>query len=120
MCKVSSKYCIAVNSATSALHLSCLAIGLKSKDILCTTPNSFVASANCGAYIGAEIDFIDIDPNTGLISISKVIKKLETAKKIVSNKKSLSLISKKFFTEQEIVKVFDVSEKIAIILLGYL
>ena len=78
--KVSSKYCIAVNSATSALHLSCLAIGLEVNDILWTTTNSFVASANCGAYIGAEIDFVDIEPTTGLISINKLIKKLEIAK----------------------------------------
>ena len=59
--KVSSKFCIAVNSATSALHLSCMAIGLKKNDILWTTPNSFVASANCVAYVGAEIDFVDVD-----------------------------------------------------------
>ena len=80
--KVSANYCVAVNSATSALHLSCIAIGLKAKDILWTTPNSFVASANCGAYVGAEIDFVDIDPNTGLLSISKLTEKLEMAKKI--------------------------------------
>ena len=78
--KVSSKYCIAVNSATSALHLSCMAIGLKKNDILWTTPNSFVASANCGAYVGAEIDFVDIDPKTGLMSLRELSRKLELAK----------------------------------------
>ena len=64
-----SKYCgvnyaIAVNSATSALHISCLALGLGSNDWLWTSPNSFVASANCGIYCGANIDFVDIDPKT--------------------------------------------------------
>ena len=68
--KVGSNYCVAVNSATSALHLSCLAIGLNKNDILWTSPNSFVASANCGAYCGAEIDFVDIDPKTGLMCMN--------------------------------------------------
>ena len=52
---------IAVNSATSALHIACLALGLKENDYLWTTPISFVASANCGIYCGAKIDFVDID-----------------------------------------------------------
>ncbi len=78
--KVGSKYCVVVNSATSALHLGCLALGLKNKDILWTSPNSFVASANCGLYCGAEIDFVDIDPKTGLMSINKLRQKLEEAK----------------------------------------
>ena len=78
--KVASKYCIAVNSATSALHLSCLALGLKPNDILWTSPNSFVASANCGIYCGAKVDFVDVNPKTGLMSVSKLRKKLEIAK----------------------------------------
>ena len=78
--KIKVKYCVAVNSATSALHLSCLALGLKSGDSLWTSPNSFVASANCGAYCDAQIDFVDIDSDTGLMSISKLKKKLEIAK----------------------------------------
>ena len=77
--KVSSKYCVVVNSATSALHLACLAIGLNSNDILWTSPNSFVASANCGAYVGANVDFVDIEPSTGLMSMNKLIEKLKIA-----------------------------------------
>jgi dTDP-4-amino-4,6-dideoxygalactose transaminase len=53
---------VAVNSATSALHIACLALGLGPGDRLWTSPNTFVASANCGLYCGAEIDFVDIDP----------------------------------------------------------
>ena len=59
--KVEAKYSIAVNSATSALHISCLALGLGKGDYLWTSPNSFVASANCGLYCGASVDFVDID-----------------------------------------------------------
>jgi UDP-4-amino-4,6-dideoxy-N-acetyl-beta-L-altrosamine transaminase len=67
--KAISKYCnvkhaIAVNSATSALHLACLSLGLKRGDWLWTTPITFVASANCGLYCGAKVDFVDIDPVT--------------------------------------------------------
>tara|TARA_Y100000589_G_scaffold331148_1_gene383458 strand:- start:922 stop:2094 length:1173 start_codon:yes stop_codon:yes gene_type:complete len=85
ICKtVSANYSVVVNSATSALHLSCLALGLKAQDNIWTSPNSFVASANCGAYIGANVDFVDIDPNTGLLSISKLEKKLKNA--LIKNK----------------------------------
>lgn len=59
---VGAKHAIAVNSATSALHIACLAIGLKAGDRLWTSPVTFVASANCGLYCGASIDFVDIDP----------------------------------------------------------
>jgi len=55
---------LAVNSATSALHIACLAIGLGPGDWLWTTPITFVASANCGLYCGAQVDFVDIDPRT--------------------------------------------------------
>ena len=58
------RYAIAVNSATSALHISCLALGLGVGDFLWTSPNTFVASANCALYCGATIDFVDIDPKT--------------------------------------------------------
>ena len=57
-------YAVATNSATSALHLSCLALGLGPSDWLWTSPITFVASANCGLYCGAKIDFVDIDPDT--------------------------------------------------------
>ena len=55
-----SKYSVAVNSATSALHIACLALNLGDEDWLWTSPNSFVASSNCGIYCGARIDFVDI------------------------------------------------------------
>ncbi len=76
-----SKYAIALNSATSALHLSCLALGLKKGDWLWTSPISFVASANCGIYCGAFVDFVDIDPKTYNLSIRSLEAKLELAKK---------------------------------------
>lgn len=57
-------HAVALNSATSALHVACLALGLGHKDWLWTTPISFVASANCGLYCGAQVDFVDIDPET--------------------------------------------------------
>jgi UDP-4-amino-4,6-dideoxy-N-acetyl-beta-L-altrosamine transaminase len=59
-----AKYAVAVNSATSALHIACLAIGLGEGDWLWTTPNTFVASANCALYCGGRVDFVDIDPRT--------------------------------------------------------
>lgn len=59
-----SKYGVATNSGTSALHIACLALGLKKNDWLWTSPNSFVASANAALYCGAKVDFIDIDPVT--------------------------------------------------------
>lgn len=59
-----ARHAVAVNSATSALHLACLALGLGPGDWLWTSPVTFVASANCGLYCGARIDFVDIDPRT--------------------------------------------------------
>ncbi|ENO89908.1 UDP-4-amino-4,6-dideoxy-N-acetyl-beta-L-altrosamine transaminase [Thauera linaloolentis] len=59
-----ARHAIAVNSATSALHIACLALGLEPGDWLWTTPVTFVASANCGLYCGARVDFVDIDPRT--------------------------------------------------------
>ena len=58
------KHALAVNSATSSLHIACLALDLGMGDWLWTTPNTFVASANCGLYCGAQVDFVDIDPRT--------------------------------------------------------
>ena len=77
-----ASYAVAVNSATSALHISCLALDLSPGDWLWTSPNSFVASANCGLYCGANIDFVDIDPKTYNISIDLLSDKLKKAKKI--------------------------------------
>ena len=59
-----ARHAIAVNSATSALHIACLALDLGPGDWLWTTPNTFVASANCALYCGAQVDFVDIDPRT--------------------------------------------------------
>lgn len=61
---VGAGYALAVNSATSALHMACLALGLGPDDWLWTSPITFVASANCGLYCGAQVDFVDIDPRT--------------------------------------------------------
>jgi len=74
--KVGAKYGVAVNSATSALHISCLALGLEPGDILWTSPITFVASANCGLYCGAKVDFVDIDPITNNICPKKLEEKL--------------------------------------------
>jgi UDP-4-amino-4,6-dideoxy-N-acetyl-beta-L-altrosamine transaminase len=76
-----AKYAIAVSSATAALHLSCLALNLKSGDRFWTSPNTFVASANCGLYCGAKVDFVDIDPVTYNLSIDELEKKLILAEK---------------------------------------
>jgi UDP-4-amino-4,6-dideoxy-N-acetyl-beta-L-altrosamine transaminase len=83
--KTVSNYCgaeygVAVNSATSALHIACLALDLGKGDWLWTSPNSFVASANCGLYCGAKVDFIDIDPETYNLSAKELEKKLIQAK----------------------------------------
>lgn len=77
---VGAKYSVAVNSATSALHLACISLDLKKGDWLWTTPISFVASANCGLYCGAKIDFVDIDINTYNICVKKLEQKLKKAK----------------------------------------
>ena len=78
---VKSKYAVASNSATSSLHISCLALGLKKNDWLWTSSNTFVASANCGKYCGANVDFVDIDENTFNISIENLKQKLFKAKR---------------------------------------
>ena len=77
--KVLSKYSICVNSATSALHLACLALEVSKGDIVWTTPISFVASANCALYCGAKIDFVDINPLSGLVDVDNLEFKLKDA-----------------------------------------
>ena len=74
-----AKYAVAVSSATAGLHIACLAAGLSQGDILWTSPNTFVASANCGLYCGATVDFVDIDPNTYNLSIEELERKLTEA-----------------------------------------
>ena len=72
-------HAVAVNSATSALHIACLALGLGPGDRLWTTPNTFVASANAGRYCGADVDFVDIDPHTYLMDPTRLEAKLVAA-----------------------------------------
>lgn len=74
-------YAVAVNSATSALHIACLALGLGPGDWLWTTPITFVASANCALYCGAHVDFVDIDPRTYNISPGALEEKLKLAER---------------------------------------
>ncbi len=76
-----AQFAVAANSATSALHMACLALGLGTGDILWTSPITFVASANCGLYCGATVDFVDIDPKTYNISIAALEEKLKQAAK---------------------------------------
>ena len=73
---------IAVNSATSALHIACLALDLGPGDWMWTSPNTFVATANCGLYCGANVDFVDIDPNTYNMSVKALTDKLAEAEKL--------------------------------------
>ena len=84
--KAVAQYCgaqqaVAVNSATSALHIACLALDLGPGDWLWTSPNTFVASANCALYCGAKVDFVDIDPRTYNMSVARLKEKLIKAEK---------------------------------------
>ena len=79
--KVHAQHAVAVNSGTSALHIACLALGLKPEGLLWTTPITFVASANCALYCGADVDFVDIDPGTYNLSPVALEKKLIHAEK---------------------------------------
>ena len=72
-------HAVAVNSATSALHIACLALGVGPGDRVWTSPNTFVASANCARYCGATVDFVDIDPATYNMSTTALAAKLESA-----------------------------------------
>lgn len=75
-----ARYAVAVNSATSALHLACLALGVAPGDTVWTTPITFVATANCALYCGAQVDFVDIDPTTYNLCPNKLREKLEIAR----------------------------------------
>ena len=79
--KVEAQYSVAVNSATSALHIACIALGLQENDWLWSTPTTFVASTNCALYCNAKVDFVDICIETGLIDTNKLKNKLMEAKK---------------------------------------
>lgn len=75
-----AKHGVAVNSATSALHIACLALGVGPGDLVWTSPVTFVASANCARYCGADVDFVDIDARTYNLSVACLAEKLELAK----------------------------------------
>ena len=81
MAHTGAKHAVAVNSATSALHIACMALDLGPGDWLWTTPNTFVASANCALYCGAQVDFVDIDPRTYNLCPQKLEAKLIAAEK---------------------------------------
>jgi len=76
-----AQHAVAVNSATSALHVACMALELGPGDLLWTVPNTFVASSNCARYCGAGVDFVDIDPDTWNMSVASLRVKLEQARK---------------------------------------
>ncbi|MDX2083901.1 MAG: UDP-4-amino-4,6-dideoxy-N-acetyl-beta-L-altrosamine transaminase [Candidatus Melainabacteria bacterium] len=74
-----ARFAVAVSSATAGLHLACMALDLTEEDWLWTTPNTFVASANCGRYCGAQVDFVDIDPRTYTMDANLLAAKLAWA-----------------------------------------
>lgn len=78
--KVGAEHAIAVSNGTAALHLACLALDIQEKDIVWTSPISFVASINCALYLKASIDFVDIDPLTRNLSVDALEEKLKKAK----------------------------------------
>jgi len=75
-----TSHAVAVNSATSALHIACLALDVGPNDGVWTSPNTFVASANAALYCGAQVDFVDIDPRTYNMSVERLTEKLKQAK----------------------------------------
>ncbi|MDP2759420.1 MAG: UDP-4-amino-4,6-dideoxy-N-acetyl-beta-L-altrosamine transaminase [Sideroxyarcus sp.] len=75
------QHAVAANSATSALHIACLALGVGPDDVVWTTPATFVASANCALYCGASVDFVDIDPRTYNMSAERLTEKLAQAER---------------------------------------
>ena len=107
---VGAKYALAANSATSCLYLSCLSLGLSKEDILWTSPITYVASANCALYCGAEVDFVDIDPLTWNISVEILEEKLKTARKIKKVPKILVLVHLAG-NPCDLQKVFDLSKE---------
>lgn len=78
--RVGARFGVAVNSATSALHIACLSLDLGPGDRLWTTPVTFVASANCARYCGAEVDFVDVDPRTFNLDVDALTRKLTAAR----------------------------------------
>ena len=78
--RVGATHAVAVNSATSALHIACLALGLGAGDLVWTVPNTFIASANCARYCGADVDFVDIDARSRNMGVAALATKLVRAK----------------------------------------
>lgn len=76
-----AKHAVAACNGTAALHLGCMALGLGPGGLLWTSPNTFVASANCARYVGADVDFVDIDPATYNMSVDALAAKLEVAER---------------------------------------
>jgi UDP-4-amino-4,6-dideoxy-N-acetyl-beta-L-altrosamine transaminase len=76
-----ARYAVAVCNGTASLHVACMALALKPGDMVWTSPNSFVASANCARYCGADVDFVDIDPRTYNMGSVALARKLEQADK---------------------------------------
>jgi UDP-4-amino-4,6-dideoxy-N-acetyl-beta-L-altrosamine transaminase len=106
----SAKHAVAVNSATSALHVACLALNLEPNDYLWTSPNTFVASANCGIYCGANIDFVDIDPKTYNMCTDALSAKLAKAEKL--NKLPKIVIPVHFAGQPcEMEKIYELSKR---------
>ena len=89
-----SRYALTSNSATSALHLCCLAMGLSKNDYVWTSSISFVASANCAIYCGAKIDLVDVDDENLNICVKKLENKLIIAKKKQTSKNNYSSSSR--------------------------
>ena len=108
--RVKSSFSTSFNSATSALHIACLALGLQKDDWLWTSPISFIASANCGIYCGAKIDFVDIDPLTGLISTNALEEKLEKAE-LEGKLPKIFIPVHLAGTSCDMKKIFDLSKK---------
>lgn len=79
---VGAPHAVAVNSATSALHIACLALGVGPGDLVWTSPNTFIASANCARYCGADVDFVDIDPEDLNMGIGALRAKLVAARAV--------------------------------------
>lgn len=78
---IGCKYAVAVSNGTAALHLSALVLGVKNGSKVITSPNTFVASANCVLYCGGSVDFVDIDPSSALLDLNALEKKLRSSPK---------------------------------------
>ena len=108
--KVNSKYAVAANSATSALHLACLALDIGKNDIVWTSPISFVASANCVLYTGAKADFVDIDPHTFNMCVTELENKLKMSAQIGRLPKAVIVVHM-CGQSADMKKIFELSQE---------